>query len=77
MIDARLVPDAPEASTPGDAVAGMSLHGLGCAQKPWTLRPQFFATTPLALLFRAGVHAEMCKRFPRGRTREAVHTSSV
>ena len=54
MIDARLGPDAQEEITPGDAVAGMILNGLGFANKPLTLTPQFFANTPLDLLFRAG-----------------------
>ena len=59
MIDARLVPDEQEEITPGEAVAGMILNGLGFAHKPLTLTPQFFANKPLDLLFRAGVRAEM------------------
>ena len=34
MIDRRLVPDAPERITPGEAVAGMILKGLGFAHRP-------------------------------------------
>ena len=34
MIDRRLVPEAPERSTPGEAVAGMLLQGRGCAHRP-------------------------------------------
>ena len=49
MIDARLVPDAQEALTPGEAVAGMIINGLGFANRPWSLTPPFFANTPLAL----------------------------
>jgi len=30
MIDTRLVPDAQEVITPGEAVAAMILNGLGC-----------------------------------------------
>jgi hypothetical protein len=63
MIDARLVPDEPEAITPGEAVAGMILNGLGFANRPLSLTPQFFANKPLDLLFRPGVRAEMFNRF--------------
>ena len=63
MIDARLAPNEQEVLTPGEAVAGMILNGLGFANKPLTLTPQFFANKPLDLLFRQGVHAEMFNRF--------------
>jgi hypothetical protein len=33
MIDARLVPDAQEEMTPGEAIAGMLLTGLGFANR--------------------------------------------
>jgi transposase len=74
MIDARLTPDAQEPLTPGEAVAGMILNGLGFANKPLTLTPQFFANKPLDLLFRPGVHAEMFNRFKLGRTLDELHT---
>ena len=73
MIDARIVPDAQEEITPGEAVAGMILHGLGFAHRPLSLTPQFFANTPLDLLLRDGVQAEMCNRFKLGRTLDEVH----
>ena len=73
MIDARLVPDEQGDITPGEAVAGMILNGLGFANKPLTLTPQFFANKPLDLLFREGVHAEMFNRFKLGRTLDEVH----
>ena len=44
MINARLVPDAQEVLTPGEAVAGMMLNGLGFANRPLSLTPQFFPT---------------------------------
>ena len=72
MIDARLVPDAQEALTPGEAVAGMILNGLGLTNRPLSLTPQFFANTPLDLLFRAGVHAALCNRCKLGRTLDEV-----
>jgi len=70
LINARLVPAAQAVLTPGDAVAGMMLHGLGCAHRPWSLTPQLLANTPLALWCRAGLEAEHGKRFTRGRTRD-------
>jgi transposase len=73
MIHARLVPDAQEVLTPGDAMAGMILNGLGFANRPLSLTPQFFASKPLAWLFRQGLEAEMFKRFTRGRTLDEVH----
>src|SRR5215475_4828294 len=68
MIDRRLVPAEPERITPGEAVAGMILKGLGVAHRPVALTPQFFANTPLDLLFRHGIDAKMCNRFKLGRT---------
>jgi transposase len=74
MIDARLVPDKQEGLTPGEAIAGMILNGLGFANRPLSLTPQFFANTPLGLLFREGVHAELFNRFKLGRTLDEVYT---
>src|SRR3982750_2467240 len=68
IIDARLTPDEQERITPGEAVAGMILNGLGFANRPLSLTPQFFANKPLDLLFRHGIDAEMFNRFKLGRT---------
>ena len=73
LIDARLVPDEQEASTPGEAVAGMILNGLGVANRPLSLTPQFFTNKPLDLLCRPGGRAALCNRFTRGRTLDEVH----
>jgi transposase len=73
MIDRRLVPDEQEVMTPGEAVAGMILHGLGLAHRPLSFTPQFFANTPLALLLREGIEAEMCNRCTLGRTLDAAY----
>lgn len=73
MIDRHLVPDAQEVMTPGEAVAGMILNGLGFAHRPLSLTPQFFANKPLDLLFREGIDAEMFNRFKLGRTLDAVY----
>ena len=67
MIDARLVPDDQEDITTGEAVAGMILNGLGFADRPLSLTPQFFANTPVARLLRDGVSADHCNRFTLGR----------
>jgi hypothetical protein len=72
-INARLIPDGQATITPGEAVAGMILHGLGVAHRPLSLPPQFFARRPLDLLFREGVDAEMCNRFKLGRTLDAAY----
>ena len=73
MIDARLVPDTQEEITPGEAMAGMILNGLGVTNRPLSLTPQFFAHKPLDLLFREGVHAEMFNRFKLGRTLDEAY----
>lgn len=75
MIDARLKPDDQEAITPGEAVKGMILKGLGFANRPLSLTSQFLAGKPLALLLRPGVEADRFHRFKLGRTLDEVHTS--
>jgi hypothetical protein len=74
LINARLVPDAPEVLTPGDAVAGMMLHGLGFAHRPLSLTPQFFANKPLDLLWREGLEAALFNRLKLGRTLDDAYT---
>jgi transposase len=73
MIDERLGPDEQEVMTPGEAVAGMILHGRGFAKRPLSLPPQFFANKPLDLLLREGLEAEMCNRCKLGRTLDEAH----
>jgi transposase len=74
MINARLVPDAQAVLTPGEAVAGMILNGLGFANRPLSLTPQFFANKPLDLLFREGLEAALFNRFKLGRTLDEAYT---
>jgi transposase len=74
MINARLMPDAQEVLTPGEAVAGMMLNGLGFANRPLSLTPQFFANKPLDLLFHDGLKAEHFNRFKLGRTLDEAYT---
>src|SRR4030095_8921367 len=59
MIDTHLVPDRQAMITPGEAVAGMILNGLGFSNPPLSLTFQFFPSKPLDLLFREGIDAEM------------------
>src|SRR6266481_3464057 len=73
MLDARLRVHEQEEITTGEAVAGMILNGLGFSNRPLSLTPQFFANTPLDLLFRQGVKAEMFNRFKLGRSLDEVH----
>ena len=73
MINARLVPDEQEMITPGEAIAGMILNGLGFANRPVSLTPQFFANKPLDLLLREGLCAEMFNRFKLGRTLDEAY----
>ena len=73
MIDERLIPDDQEEITPGEAVAGMILNGLGFTNRPLSLTPQFFANKPLDLLFHEGVEAKMFNRFKLGRTLDEVY----
>jgi transposase len=73
MIDRHLAPDDQEVITPGEAVAGMILNGLGFAHRPLSLTPQFFANKPLDLLFREGIDAEMFNRFKLGRTLDELY----
>jgi transposase len=74
MINARLVPDAQAGLTPGEAMAGMILNGLGFANRPLSLTPQFFANKPLDLLFHEGIHASMFNRLKLGRTLDEAYT---
>jgi transposase len=73
MMNARLVPDPQEVLTPGEAVAGMIVNGLGFAHRPLSLTPQFLASKPLDLLWHDGVRAEMCNRFTLGRTLDEAY----
>ena len=73
MLDVRLRVHEQEEITTGEAVAGMILNGLGFSNRPLSLTPQFFANTPLDLLFRQGVTAEMFNRFKLGRTLDEAY----
>jgi transposase len=51
----------------------MILNGLGFANRPLSLTPQFFASKPLDLLLHDGVRAEMFNRFKLGRTLDEAY----
>ena len=51
FIDTRLGVDSREVITPGEAVAGMVLNGLGFCSQPLSLTPDFFETKALDQLF--------------------------
>ncbi len=74
MIDARVPPHDQEEITTGEAIAGMIVNGLGFANRPLSLTPQFFANKPLDLLFRPGVRADMFNRFKLGRSLDEVYS---
>jgi len=73
-IDARLQKDKNglEEISPGEAIKGMILNGLGFVSKPLSLTPRFFQNKPLELLFRNGVSADDFNRFKLGRTLDHV-----
>jgi len=52
--------------TPGEAVKGMILNGLGFTSKPLSLTPQFFENKPLNILIRPGVEAAHFNRHRLG-----------
>ena len=68
-IDQRLQKDelGQEKITPGEAVAGMILNGLGFSDKPLSLTPIFFETKALEILFRPGVEASDFNRHKLGK----------
>jgi len=74
LINARLMPNAQEVLTPGEAVVGMMLNGLGFATRSLSLTPQLFANKPLDLWFHEGLAAEHCNRLKLGRTLDGAST---
>ena len=73
IIDKRLGIEADEKISTGEAVAGMILNGLGFANRPLTLMPEFFENKSLDLFFRPEVEAEHFNRFKLGRALDKVH----
>src|SRR3990167_3738489 len=73
-IDERLQRDKNglEEISPGEAIKGMILNGLGFVSKPLSLTPKFFEHKPLEILFRTGVKADDFNRFKLGRTLDQI-----
>ncbi|MDN3384622.1 DUF4277 domain-containing protein [Pseudoalteromonas arctica] len=61
LLDQYLPQDDKQEITPGEAVKGMIMNGLGFANRPLSLSPQFFTNLPLEHLFREGVQASHFK----------------
>jgi len=74
-IDKRLQRDTQnqENITPGEAIAGMIINGLGFSDRPLSLTPQFFETKALEVLFRPGVLASDFNRHKLGKSLEQAH----
>jgi transposase len=74
-IDKRLQKDTQnqEKITPGEAIAGMIMNGLGFSDRPLSLAPQFFETKALEVLFRPGVLASDFNRHKLGKSLEQAH----
>jgi len=68
LLDQYLPQDDKQEISPGEAVKGMIMNGLGFANRPLSLSPQFFTNLPLEHLFREGVKAEHFNRHKLGRT---------
>jgi transposase len=74
-IDQRLQKDKndQEMITPGEAIAGMIMNGLGFSDRPLSLTPQFFETKALETLFRPGVMADYFNRHKLGKVLDTAH----
>ncbi len=72
-IDSLLGTHSQSEITPGEAIAGMILNGLGFVDRPLYLTPQFFESKPLEILFHPGVKAEHFNSSKLGRTLDMAH----
>lgn len=68
LLDKHLPQDEKQEITPGEAVKGMIMNGLGFSNRPLSLSPQFFTNLPMEHLFREGVDASHFNRHKLGRT---------
>jgi len=68
LIDEHLPQDEKQEITPGEAIKGMIMNGLGFSNRPLSLTPQFFTNLPMEHLFRKGVEASHFNRHKLGRT---------
>jgi len=51
LLDQYLPQDEKQEISPGEAVKGMLMNGLGFANRPLSLSPQFFTNLPVEHLF--------------------------
>jgi len=77
-IDDRLKNDTMEQEyiTPGEAIAGMIINGLGFSDRPLTLTPQFFHSKDMEKLFKKGIKADYFNRHKLGRVLDQAHAYS-
>ncbi len=68
LLDKHLPQDDRQEITPGEAIKGMIMNGLGFSNRPLSLSPQFFTNLPIEHLFREGVDASHFNRHKLGRT---------
>lgn len=73
LIDQQLPQDEKQEISPGEAVKGMIMNGLGFSNRPLSLSPQFFTNLPMEHLFREGVEASHFNRHKLGRTLDQCH----
>lgn len=72
IIDERIPPEGQEHVTTGEAVKAMIQNGLGFANRPLMLTPQFFDNLPMDVVFRPGVEAQHFNRHKLGRALDQV-----
>ncbi len=68
LLDQHLPQDEKLEISPGEAVKGMIMNGLGFSNRPLSLSPQFFTNLPMEHLFRQGVQASHFNRHKLGCT---------
>jgi hypothetical protein len=68
LLDQYLPQDNKQEVSPGEAVKGIIMNGLGFANRPLSLSPQFFTHLSLEHLFCESVKAEHFNRHKLGRT---------
>jgi hypothetical protein len=52
LLDKHLPQNDKQKITPGEAIKGMIMNGLGFSNRPLSLSPQFFTNLPIEHLFR-------------------------
>jgi len=72
IIDEHIPADEQEDVTTGEAIKAMIINGLGFANRPLVLTPQFFENLPMSALFREGVKASHFNRYKLGRSLDKV-----